>query len=204
MMQQPSVIDAVRKGNKQLINQVLRNYKLQNGAPNFLNLFSINSSLRLPALAKQDYEGTLDVVVAGVTLAVESMNLKRPMTGEQINDLAEELIDTSSEDNLSLEDVILFMQRLVRGQYGELYDSMDIPKFMEKFELYRQERHSEIVRIRENEHLQSKSLGDPTRSSNSDDLADQVGKVMDRMYEKNQRIKELVKQVKKNNDINNF
>lgn len=198
------MINAVRSGNKQQISQALKLFKNPNGSPNYLSLFSIPSAERLPVLAKNDYEGTLVLVVAGVTLAVEGMNLKRPMSGEQINDLAEELIDTSSEDNLSLEDVILFMQRLVRGQYGELYESMDIPKFMEKFEIYRQERHSEIIKIRENEHLQYKALGDPTRISRGDDLADEVGKVMERIGEKNQRIKDLMKQVKKNNDINNF
>lgn len=196
-------MNAVRTGNKQEINLVLKNYKLANGSPNFYNLFSIPTTERLPELAKKDYEGTLDIVVAGVTLAVESMNLKRPMTPVQINDLAEELIDTSNEDNLSLEDVILFMQRLVRGQYGELFESMDIPKFMEKFEVYRQERHNEVVRIRENEHLHYKSLGDPNRYTENT-MADEVGRVMDRIAAKNERIKDLMKQVKKQNDINNF
>lgn len=126
------------------------------------------------------------------------------MTPVQINDLAEELIDTANEDNLSLEDVILFLQRLVRGQYGELYESMDIPKFMEKFEVYRQDRHNEILRIRESEHLQYKALGDATRVTSQDDLADGVGKVMERIADKNRRIKDLMAQVKKNEEMNKF
>lgn len=197
-------MNAVRTGNRQEINLVLKSFKLQNGSPNFPVLFQIPTTQRLPALAKADYEGTLDVVVAGVTLAAEAMNLKRPMTPVQINDLAEELIDTANEDNLSLEDVILFMQRLVRGQYGELYESMDIPKFMEKFEVYRQDRHNEILRIRENEHLQYKALGDATRVTAQDDLADGLGKVMERIADKNRRIKDLMSQVKKNEEMNKF
>lgn len=186
------MLQAVKNGNKQQINEVIRQYKLPNGAPNFTNLFLIPSKERLPVLAKNDYDGTVDIVTAGVTLALETMNLKRPMTGEQIVELAETIVDSSHDDNLSLEDVILFMQRLVRGQYGELYESMDIPKFMQKFELYREERHQEIIAYRENEHLHYRSLGDPERSTKPETPFDEhLRAYADKLQAKNDEIKEL-------------
>jgi hypothetical protein len=44
---------------------------------------------------------------------------------------------------------MLFLQKLTRGEYGTMYESMDIPKFMEKFELYREERFQSMQNIRE-------------------------------------------------------
>jgi hypothetical protein len=185
------VRQAVQQGNKQQINLVLRQYKLSNGAPNFENLFKIPSKERLPVLAKNDFDGTVDILAAGVTMALETMNLKRPMTPEQINELSEALVDTSHDDNLSLEDLILFMQRLVRGQYGELYEGMDIQKFMQKLELYREERHEEIVRIRENEHLHYRSLGSPERSQKISPLDEHLATYSQKLQEKNDEIKTL-------------
>lgn len=187
----PSVLKAVQQGNRQEINLALRQYKLSNGAPNFENLFKIPSKERLPIMAKNDFDGTVDVVAAGVTMAIETMNLKRPMTPEQINELSEALVATSYDDNLSLEDLILFLQRLVWGQYGELYESMDIPKFMQKFEIYRQERYEEIVRIREDQHLHYRSLGDPERSQKTSALDDHLASYSQKLQEKNDEIKTL-------------
>ena len=98
------------------------------------------------------------IVTAGLTMALESMNLIRPMNEAQVMDLSMMVIETASEDNLALEDLMIFLQKLVRGHYGSNYESMDIPKFMSKFEEYRQERHQSIVRIREEQHAQHKAL----------------------------------------------
>lgn len=188
----PSVQKAVQLKDKQQINQIIRQYKLPNGAPNFVSLFKIPSKERLPELAKNNYDDTVDIVAVGVTLALQTMNLKRQMTPEQINELSETIVDSSHDDNLSLEDLILFMQRLVRGQYGELYESMDIPKFMQKFEIYREERHQEIVTYRENEHLQHKSLGSPDRSTKPETAFDEhLREYSDKLQAKNDEIKEL-------------
>lgn len=114
----------------------------------------------------------------------------------QILNLAEEIIDTSSEDNLSLEDLMLFLQNLVRGKYKLSYESFDIPKFMELFEIYRQERHSMILRLRENEHLQFKALGDATRSFSQDALSEHFGNFANTMSMMRENMKELKKENK--------
>lgn len=156
-------------------------------------------------MAKNDYDGTVDIVAAGLTLALETMNLKRPMLPPQVDELAEALVDSSNDDNLSLEDLILFLQRLVRGQYGELYESMDIPKFMQKLEIYREERHQEIVKIRENEHLHFKSLGNPERSTKTESpFEEHLREYSDKLQEKNDEIKEMRAREKRRWEQNNF
>lgn len=131
------------------INLAIKEYKTPAGQPNFPALFGITSEQRLPSLAKEDIKRTAALVGVGVTSAMESMNLSRPMTSVQIMDLTDTIIETASDDNLAIEDLMLFLQKLTRGEYGILYESMDIPKFMEKFEIYREERFLAIQNIRE-------------------------------------------------------
>lgn len=138
--------------------QCIKHFKLPTGGANYPALFSIPTGQRLPAMAKEDIKRTAALVTVSVTSAMESMNLARPMNGDQIMDLSDAIIETSGEDQLSFEDVVLFMQKLVRGEYGPFYESMDIPKFMEKFEIYRQERYEQIQAMREEEAAQHKAL----------------------------------------------
>ena len=160
----PNLKNALQTGNKAQLQVVLRDFKTQGGSVNYPAIFSIPSEQRLAKMAENDFAGTLSLVTVGVTLALEQLNLKFPMNALQILDLSESILDTSGEDNLSLEDLMLFLQQLTRGKYSPLYESMDVPKFMEKFELYREERHRAMVQLRENKHLEFKALGDPTRS----------------------------------------
>lgn len=127
----------------------IKQYKTPAGHANFPALFTIPSEQRLPALAKQDAKRAFILVTAGVTMAMESLNLVRPMNSNQILDLSDAIIETAEEDNLSLEDLLLFLQKLTRGEYGAMYESMDIPKFMLMFEKYREERYQSIKAMRE-------------------------------------------------------
>lgn len=154
----PNLLNALKTGNKTGITLSLRDFKQPNGTVNYPALFKIPSDSRLPKLAEQDFGGTLSIVTAGITLAFENMNLIRGMNNSQIIDLAETVLDSSNEDNLSLEDLMLFLQKMTRGEYGKLYESMDVPKFMEMFEIYRQERFQEIINIREEQAAQHKAI----------------------------------------------
>jgi hypothetical protein len=145
-------------GNRRAVNNVIQKFKLPRGGVNFEAILSIPTSERIPAMAAQDSMSTDIILTAGLTMAFESMNLTRPMNEAQVMDLSMTIIDTAAEDNLALEDLMIFLQKLVRGQYGSNYESMDIPKFMSKFEEYRQERHQSMIRIREEQHAQHKAL----------------------------------------------
>lgn len=152
---------ALLKYNRTEVNNALQPFK--NGSEyNYPALLKIQD--RLPQMAKRNFSETLAMVVIAISKAVEAMNLARPMNSDQIVELAETVLDSSTEDSLALEDVVLFLQGLVRGKYGPLYESMDIPKFMEKFEQYREARYQALQNIRHEQHANYKSMGDSNRS----------------------------------------
>lgn len=161
---------------------ILKQYKLPNGSANFPALFYVPTSERLPAMAKRDFDSTLKLIIGAVAMALKSMGIKRSLNEFQILTLAEEIIDTSDEDNLSLEDLVLFLQYLSRGKYGNI-DDLSIPRFFNLFEIYRQERHSTRLNMLENEHLQYKGMGDTNRMTNSDPLAEHFNKLGSSLHE---------------------
>lgn len=80
------------------------------------------------------------------------------MNEEQIVELADMIIDQSHEDNLGLEDVLLFLSDLLTGKAGKIYDRLDIPTFFELFETYRQKRHDEMKSFRDDLDAQHRAL----------------------------------------------
>lgn len=184
-------------GNKREVATILKQYKLPNGTAKFPAVFSIPTEQRIAAFASQDFTRANLVIIGALTMAFEAMNHKRGMNEFQILNLAEEIIDTSGEDNLSFEDLMLFLQNLVRGKYKIAYESFDIPKFMELFEIYRQERHLVILQYRENQHLQLKGLGDANRTSKGDPLSEHFSRLGDTISS----LKSSLKETKKENNV---
>jgi len=138
----------------------INSLKLANGAVNYPAILSIPGTDRIPSLVgKIGYERLHKTLGAAIQLAMESMNLSKPLTANQIFDLVDAIIDTSAEDYLALEDIILFLQKLVRGEGGSLFSAMDIPKFMQMFEKYRQERHSQLLAIRDEQVSNWRAMG---------------------------------------------
>lgn len=149
------MLTAVGNGDKLEINVNLKQYKFANGATNFDAILRIPFEDRLPGLIQKVGLKQVHMMLAkAITMAMESLNLSKPLTSNQIIDLVDTLIDTSSEDYLSFEDIMLFLQQMVRGGSGELFSSMDIAKFMNSFEKYRQKRHTEYKRLKEESHSQ--------------------------------------------------
>jgi hypothetical protein len=167
-------MNALKTGNKQGINLTLRAFKLHNGVINFPALFEIRSESRLPYLAQNSINDILPLIATALTLAFETMNLARPMTNAQVLDLAETILESSNEDNLALEDLMLFLQKLTRGEYGKLYESMDIPKFMQFFEMYREERYQALKALRDEQDAQNKALGSSQPTTPNDVITDKM------------------------------
>lgn len=148
----------------------MRQHKTQQGAVNFKSVLSVPREQRIEFLAQQDFKQVAMIITATLTVAFESMNLKRGMNANQILDLTEAIIDGSSEDKIALEDLALFLQKLVRGEYGAMYESMDIPKFMDTFEIYREERHQQLHKIRYEQEQNLKSMGAGQRNTINNEL----------------------------------
>lgn len=187
-------------GDTRQMALILKQFKHKNGEVNYPAIFNVPSTERLPAMFQRDFMQATGLVVAALTMAFEKMSFKRKMDGATINNIAEEILDTCDEDNLSLEDLVLFLQNMVRGKYGNM-EEISIARFMGTFDKYRDERHYALIDLRENEHLQYKGLGDASRSAQSDPLADHFSSFGERIhelkdalqYEKNIHLKDIDK-----------
>lgn len=183
----------VKRVDKVGVYTELKKYKSPSGAVNFPVLFQIPVEQRIAAMAEKDLGGTIKIITVALTLAFETMNLSRPMTSFQILDLAEAIVDSAGEeDKPAIEDLMLFLQKLTRGEYGAMYESIDIPKFMLFFNKYRDERWLEGVRIRDAKHEEYKALGDPQREGRKLDAFDQhLSEYTTKLQARNDEIKEL-------------
>lgn len=153
------MLDIMEAGNKVEINNQLALLK-ENGIVKFDRVLAIPTAQRIPALLKlQDGRERVSAALsASLTSAMSNLNLRLAMTEEQIFELAEAIIDQSHEDNLGIEDVLLFLRDLITGKAGKIYDRMDIPTFFEFFENYRQQRHESLQTIIYEQHVQNKAM----------------------------------------------
>lgn len=144
----------------------LRLFK-NNGTVLYDKSLQIPSSERIPALTRSEegYKQVYTVLVAYLQQSLVNLNLKKGLNEDQLLELADLIIEESKEDNLSLEDVLLFLQQLVTGKAGIIYDRLDIPSFFKLFEPYREQRHIALQYMRYEIHANYKSMGDPTRTS---------------------------------------
>lgn len=177
-------------GQHQEVNLILRQYKDETGLVKFESVLSIPTSERIPQLAKNDFKRILMLTIGAVTMAFKSLNQKNGLNEIQILDLSEAIIDTANEDNLSFEDLMLFLQKLVRGEY-DIGETMNIPKFMKIFEVYREKRWQELNRIREEQHVQFKSFGNMGKNTVTDALSEHFASLGSRLSEMKHSIQHL-------------
>ena len=155
-----NLLQKIQAGDKMGINFHLSKFKERN-IIQFDKVLEISLAERLPELTKTE-TGRYEILVA-LTASLKSLfsniNLRVGLNEDQMIEIAEQIIDQASEDNLALEDVLLFRQKFLVGEYGKIYDRMDIPTFFEFFEKYRQQRHESITNIRYEQHAQFKVMG---------------------------------------------
>lgn len=135
------------------------------GVVNYRKIMQVPNKERIPELVKTK-EGRAEVLIA-LTAAIKSalgnINVRVGLNADQLVELADRVIDSSHEDNLSVEDVLIFLQQLLVGDCGKVNDRMDITIFFERFEVYRQKRYTEILAYREEQNSQYKILGKDDR-----------------------------------------
>lgn len=190
----------VAKIDKMQINIELKKFKNENNSINYPALFDIPKEQRIAAMAKKDLGGTIKVITVALTLAFETMNLVRSMNAFQILDLSEAIVDESPSDNLAVEDLMLFLQKLTRGEYPELYEGIDQAKFMSRFNSYRDERWTQGIKLRDEKHEEYKRLGDDNfheRSNRTSPIDEELVKHRQKFQEK----KDELALVKKENEI---
>lgn len=145
----------------------------------------IPSTERIPALTRSDegYNQVYMILVANLQQAFSNLNLRKGFNEDQLLELAELIIESASEDNLSLEDVLLFLQELVLGKAGKIFDRLDIPTFFELFEGYREQRYLALRYIQYEANANYKAAGDPARLSDGrEDNDTHTQEIISRLY----------------------
>lgn len=134
-------------------------YYSENNTPNYISLLKIPANDRLPGLAqKVGVENLGALLMAEITKFQACYNVIRPMNPDQIAQCAFSIIQTSEEDYLSLEDLVLFFEGAKQGKYGKVYDRLDQQIIFEMLELYREQRHRQFIQFKEEEHAQHKGV----------------------------------------------
>jgi len=123
-------------------------------------------SERLPALATMYGRDKIAALLSiQITRTLNNFNLRVGMNPEQVADLSYAIIDDAEQDQLAIQDVLLFLDGMVKFKYGKVYDRMDMPTFFEMLEKYREERHQAFMNGKEEAHAQFKAMGDSNRTS---------------------------------------
>lgn len=159
---------SIHNQNKLEINNNLEKYR-EGGLVKYENLLLIPLKDRMVGLVneygKEKIHGLLIIML---TDFCNFYNVIRPMTATQIVDCAFELINTSIEDYLAIEDFTIFFQGAKNGNYGKIYDRLDQQTIFDMLEVYRQDRYEKYYKVKEEKESNYKAIGDNFR--NCDDL----------------------------------
>ena len=131
-------------------------------------LLSIPLSERIPGLIESYGKKT---VYRLLVMMLKEFNSKlllpkaKKLTDTKVSVAACELMLLSYEDQLSLEDVILFLQRAKAGRYGAIKKLVLPSVLFDKLEMYRQARHEVFMKIKAEREAAFKAMGAAPRSS---------------------------------------
>jgi hypothetical protein len=121
---------------------------------------------RLPGLVQTYGMDKVSAILAkAISNTLSNFNLRVGMNADQVLELSLQLIDAANEDQLAFEDIMLFLDGMIKSKYGKVYDRMDIPTFFEMLEVYREQRHQQYMQFKEEQDAQYKSFGDTNRMS---------------------------------------
>jgi len=153
-------------GNSGLVFNELCRFKDKGEVLPMKIIENVPVSERLPALAKMYGNDKIAAVLSkAITRSLNNFNLRVAMTPEQIADLSYALIDEAEQDQLAIQDILLFLEGMVKNKYGKVYDRMDMPTFFDMLEKYREQRHLDFMNGKEEAHAQFKAMGDSNRTS---------------------------------------
>lgn len=194
----------MQEGNSREMGIILKQYKTKEGIVDFPAVLSVPVEDRIAVMAKNDFNSVNLLIIGALTMAFEKINFKKSVNEFQVLDMAEAIIDEAEQDNLSMEDLLLFLQGMVRGKYQFSKDSIDTGRFLETFEQYRQERYEALLQYRENKHLELKGLGSSERSYKEDPLDEHFARLGNTINGLKESLKEVRKENQNLKDIDNF
>lgn len=183
-------MNAILEGDQQLVKTILKGFFLPSGGTNYQSLLLVPLAERIPQLAQRDRRLVTKIIAAQIEYGMKFFNIKDGLSLEQVLIVADEIIDGAGEDNLSIQDVFVFLQKLCTGQMGRVFNRLDVPTFMELFEIHREERWQELKKYKEEQHTQNKIMGATDRTNEVNPIDVAMSNVMGRMQTLKERLKE--------------
>lgn len=111
--------------------------------------------------SKEDPEKTASIIKLHLMYLNKICDVKRPLNEEQIDFIADAVMNDFDTANLTLVDFMVVMRRAAMGQY-EIFESLTPPKVMNWLKKYAEERATTAAEMSREENERYK--GDPTRS----------------------------------------
>lgn len=144
----------------------LQNFQVD-GEPDYVALLSIPLSNRIPALIREyglkRMHQMIRLLVKEFCYSISLPKVKK-MTETRMAVCACDLMLAANEDQLSLEDLIVFFERAKAGKQGNFKKDLTHYTIMEQLEEFRQKRHEVLLQIRRKQEEEHKSLGTPERT----------------------------------------
>jgi len=169
-------LDQAKKSRKRFIRSLeyeliaslaLQQYSTTDGA-NFEALLSIPLSERVPGLIHEyglkRMHRLIKTVLSEFCYSIALPKSKK-LTETKISVVACDLILVAEEDQLSMEDLIVFFELTKNGRYGKFKNLLTHYSIMEKLEQFREERYATYIRIKEKKEAEVRLLGPAERIS---------------------------------------
>jgi len=178
-------LDEARKSKKRFIrsleyeliaNLAVQQYATADG-PNYEALLSIPLSERIPALINEYGLKRMHRLIKTIlnefcyTVALPK---SKKLTETKTSVTACDLLLVADEDQLSMEDLIVFFELAKNGKYGKFKTVLTHYTIMEKLEQFRQQRYETYIRIKEQKEAEVRLLGPTERISPQPTLIKQL------------------------------
>ncbi len=149
--------------------QALTNYLPENFLPKVKVLTTIKQVLEQKTSSLAKIKKEVGIVRTEALIKVylirlnELLDLKKPLSEDAINEIASIL--TTDYYNLSMTDVVFVTNQAIKGKYGEMFESLNIPKVLKWFETYFNDRCNTAEQMSNDERNKHNSLFGRERSS---------------------------------------
>ncbi|HFG0564507.1 hypothetical protein LIS90_11395 [Flavobacterium psychrophilum] len=149
--------------------QALTNYLPENFLPKVKALTTIKQVLEQKTSSLAKIKKEVGIVRTEALIKVylirlnELLELKKPLSEDAINEIASIL--TTDYYNLSMTDVVFVTNQAIKGKYGEMFESLNIPKVLKWFETYFNDRCNTAEQMSNDERNKHNSLFGRERSS---------------------------------------
>ncbi|MGN6399348.1 MAG: DUF6633 family protein [Flavisolibacter sp.] len=169
-------IDEAKKSRKRFVRsleyEVIANLALQQYAKkdraDFEHLLSIPLQERIPGLISEyglkRMHKLIKLLLQEFCYSIALPKSKK-LTETKIAVCACDLILTAEEDQLSLEDLIVFFELTKAGIYGKFKGMLTHFGIMQKLEAFRQQRYETYIQLKERKEAEQKALGPAERIS---------------------------------------